>query len=327
MTRATSWLAALAVFAGLVAAGGVARAAEAYPNRIIKIVVPFPPGGSTDVLARRIGEKLSQSLGQPAIVENRPGAGGTIGSEAVAKAPPDGYTLLMGVTGTHGIAVSLYPNLPYDPLKNFAPISLVVSAPLVLVTGPSLPVKDVAGFVAFARAHPGEVTFSSPGNGTSMHLTGEMFNLASHSQLLHVPYRGSAGAVNDLIGGQTQTMFGDMLVVLPFVQNGQIRALAVTSATRHPLLPAVPTIAESGFPGFEALSWQGLFAPAGTPEAIIAQLNHAVVEALASPDLHDFFERQGFLVTGSTPDEFRRFIADEIVKWGRIIKAADVQLQ
>jgi tripartite-type tricarboxylate transporter receptor subunit TctC len=302
-------------------------AAQSYPNRLIRIVVPFTAGGSTDVLARRLGEKMAQSMGQPVIVENRPGAGGTVGSDFVAKAPADGYTLLMGVTGTHGISVSLYQKLPYHPLKSFEPISMVVRAPLVLVTGPAIPAANLKEFVAFAAAKPGDVTHSSPGNGTSMHLTGEMFNIATHTQLVHVPYRGSAGAVNDLIAGHVQSMFGDILVVLPFVQNQQIKALAVTSAVRHPLLPEVPTVAEQGYPGFEALSWQGLFAPAGTPPEMVAKLNAETVKALESPDIKDFFARQGFLVGGSTPEGFRAFIEAEIPNWAEVIREGKVTVQ
>ena len=300
---------------------------QVYPNKVVRIVVPFPPGGSTDLLARKLGEKLQASMGQPVIVENKPGAGGAVGSEFVAKAPPDGYTLLMGVTGSHGISVSLNLKLPYHPLRDFAPISMVVSAPLVVVVGPGFPANTLAEYVAYAKAHPEQVTHSSPGNGTSMHLTGEMFNLAAGTKLVHVPYKGSAGAVNDLIGGQVQSMFGDFLVVLPQVKAGRIKALAVTSARRHQLLPDVPTVSESGYPGFEALSWQGLFAPAGTPPDIVAKLNVETVRALASDDFRDAFAKQGFLVGGSTPAEFRAFIESEIPKWARIIKAGGVTLQ
>ena len=313
--------------AALAFAIGFAAQGQPYPNKLVRIVVPFPPGGSTDLLARRLGERLQAAMGQPFIVENKPGAGGAVGSEFVAKAPPDGYTVLMGVTGSHGISVSLNPKLPYHPLKDFAPISMVVSAPLVIVVGPGFPAGTLAEYVAHAKSKPEQVTHSSPGNGTSMHLTGEMFNLAAGTKLVHVPYKGSAGAVNDLVGGQVQSMFGDFLVVLPQVKGGKIKALAVTSAKRHPLLPEVPTVAESGYPGFEALSWQGLFAPAGTPADIVAKLNAETVKVLASEDFRDSFAKQGFLVAGSTPAEFRAFIEAEIPKWARIIKAGGVTLQ
>jgi tripartite-type tricarboxylate transporter receptor subunit TctC len=309
------------------AAFAVVAGAQGYPNKVVRIVVPFPPGGSTDLLARKLAEKLQASMGQAFIVENKPGAGGAVGSEFVAKAPADGYALLMGVTGSHGISVSLNPRLPYHPLKDFAPISMVVSAPLVIVVGPGFPATTLADYVAYAKAHPEQVTHSSPGSGTSMHLTGEMFNLAAGTKLVHVPYKGSAGAVNDLIGGQVQSMFGDFLVVLPQVKAGRIKALAVTSLRRHPLLPDVPTVAESGYPGFEALSWQGLFAPAGTPADVVAKLNAETVKALASDDFRETFAKQGFLVAGSTPQEFRAFIESEIPKWARIIKSGNVTLQ
>ena len=301
--------------------------AQPYPNKPLRFVVPFPPGGSTDLLARRLCERLQASMGQPCVVENKPGAGGAVGSEFVAKAAPDGYTLLLGVTGSHGISVSLNPKLPYHPIKDFAPISTLVSTSLVLVVGPQFPANTLAEYVTYAKGRPDQVTHSSPGNGTSMHLTGEMFNLASGTKLVHVPYKGSAGAVNDLMGGQVQSMFGDFLVVYPQVKGGKIKALAITSAKRHPMLPDVPTIAESGYPGFEALSWQGLFVPAGTPADIVAKLNAETLKALTAEDFRDAFAKQGFTVAGSSPAEFRAFIETEIPKWARIIKAGNVTLQ
>ena len=296
--------------------------AQGFPSKPLRIVVPFPPGGSTDLLARRIAEKWQASMGQPVIVENRAGAGGTTGSESVARAAPDGHTLVMGVTGSHGVSVSLNPRLPYHPLRSFEPVSRVVSAPLVVVVGAAVPARTLAEYVAAAKARPGEITHSSPGVGTSMHLTGEMFNAAAGTKLVHIPYRGSAGAVNDLMGGQVQSMFSDFLVALPHVESGRIRALAVTSAQRHPLMPGVPTVAESGYSGFEALSWQGLFAPAGTPKDIVERLSAETRKALASPDIRDFFTKQGFEVAGSTPAEFRAFVEGEIPKWARVVKEA-----
>ena len=266
-------------------------------------------------------------MGQPCVVENKPGAGGAVGSEFVAKTAPDGYTLLLGVTGSHGISVSLNPKLPYHPIKDFAPISMLVSTSLVLVVGPQFPAGTLAEYVTYAKGRPDQVTHSSPGNGTSMHLTGEMFNLASGTKLVHVPYKGSAGAVNDLMGGQVQSMFGDFLVVYPQVKGGKIKALAITSGKRHPMLPDVPTIAESGYPGFEALSWQGLFVPAGTPADIVAKLNAETLKALTAEDFRDAFAKQGFTVAGSSPAEFRAFIEAEIPKWAQIIKAGNVTLQ
>lgn len=314
------WIRALSAL--LLATTTALAAAQGFPSKPVRIVVPFPPGGSTDLLARRIAEKWQASMGQPVIVENRAGAGGTTGSEFVARAAPDGHTLVMGVTGSHGVSVSLNPRLPYHPLRSFEPVSRVVSAPLVIVVGAAVPARTLAEYVAAAKARPGEITHSSPGVGTSMHLTGEMFNAAAGTQLVHIPYKGSAGAVNDLMGGQVQSMFSDFLVALPHVESGRIRALAVTSAQRHPLMPAVPTVAESGYPGFEALSWQGLFAPAGTPKDIVERLSVETRKALASPDIRDFFTKQGFEVAGSTPAEFRAFVEGEIPKWARVVKDA-----
>ncbi len=318
----------LKLFAACVlAACAFTVSAQPYPSKPLRFVVPFPPGGSTDLLARRLCERLQASMGQPCVVENKPGAGGAVGSEFVAKAAPDGYTLLLGVTGSHGISVSLNPKLPYHPIRDFAPISMLVSTSLVLVVGPQFPANTLAEYVTYAKGRPEQVTHSSPGNGTSMHLTGEMFNLASGTKLVHVPYKGSAGAVNDLMGGQVQSMFGDFLVVYPQVKGGKIKALAITSAKRHPMLPDVPTIAESGYPGFEALSWQGLFVPAGTPADIVAKLNAETLKALTAEDFRDAFAKQGFTVAGSSPAEFRAFIEAEIPKWARIIKAGNVTLQ
>jgi tripartite-type tricarboxylate transporter receptor subunit TctC len=295
--------------------------AQDFPAKPIRIIVPFPPGGSTDVIGRRIAEKWQASMGQPVLVENKPGAGGAVGAEQVAKSPADGYTLLIGVTGSNGVSYSLNPKLPYQP-KDFDPVSLVVSAPLTIVVNPSVPAKNLKELVALNQP----LNHGTPGNGTSMHLTGEMFNIAAHTKFVHVPYKGTAGALNDLMGGQIQMMFGDFLVTLPQVKAGKIRALAVTSAQRHPLLPDVPTVAESGYPGFEALSWQGMFAPAGTPPAILAKLNAELVKAINTPDMKDYFASQGFFVGGNSPADFRAFIDREIPKWAQIVKTANVKL-
>lgn len=307
--------------------GATSALAQTWPSQPIRLVVPFVPGGSTDVLARQLAEKLRVALGQPVVVENRGGAGGTVGSDSVAKSPPDGLTLLMGVTGTHGTAPSIYPKLPYDPVKDFAAISRVVTAPLVLVANPSLPAKTLADFIAAAKAAPGTITYGTPGNGTSMHLTGVLFDLRAQTSLVHVPYRGSAVALTDLMGGRIATMFGDLLVALPQIQAGTIRAIAVTSLTRNPLLPDVPTMAEAGLPGFEALSWQGVFAPAGTPAPIVERLYREVKAAMESPDVKTFFGDQGFQVGASTPAEFAAFVASEVTRWAEIVKAGNVRTE
>ena len=318
--RTTLALASLAMF---LPASGHAQAT--YPNKPIRIVVPFAPGGSTDVLARRLGEKFAAAWGQTVVVDNRPGAGGTIGADFVAKSPPDGYTLLAGVTGSNAIAQPLYPKLPYDVVKDFAPLSIMVSAPLVLAVNPDVKAATAAEFLALARSTPDALSFGSPGNGTSMHLTGEMYKQVAGVSMVHIPYRGSAAMLTDLMSGQIQSAFGDVLVLMPQIQAGKVRALAVTSKTRHPLLPDVPTLDEAGLAGFEASSWQGLFAPAGTPSDIVEKLGAEVVKAMQSPDIKDYFAAQGFVVQGSTPAAFKTFVASEVNKWTPIVKNSGAQ--
>jgi tripartite-type tricarboxylate transporter receptor subunit TctC len=312
----------------LLAAPAFARVsfAQAWPSRQVRIVVPFPPGGSTDVLARRLAERLSPAFGQTVLVENRPGAGGTTGADYVAKSPPDGHTLLMGVTGSNAIAQSLYPGLPYDTVRSFSPVSRVVSAPLVLVVTNAMPVTDMAGYIATAKAAPNTLTHATPGNGTSMHLTGEMFSRAAGVRLVHVPYRGSAQATTDLVAGQVLSSFGDVLVMLPQIRAGAVRPLAVSSLTRHPLLPEVPTMAESGLPGFEAFSWQGLFAPAGLPAPILDRLHAEVARAMQAPEIRGSFAQQGFLVEATTSADFAAFVASETARWGAVVRAGNVTL-
>jgi len=300
--------------------------AQSWPSRTLRIVVPFPPGGSTDTLARRLAEKLTAALGQTVVVENRPGAGGTVGADMVAKSPPDGHTLLMGVTGSNAIAGSLFRNLPYDPATAFAPLSRVVSAPLILVVNKDQPIQDLAGYIAAAKAANGGLTYATPGNGTSMHLTGVMFGQAAKVELTHVPYRGSAAALTDLVGGQVQSSFADFLVSLPQVRAGAIRPIAVTSPARHPLLPEVPTMDEAGLPGFAATSWQGLFAAAGTPAPIMARLHAEVARAMASPEIKDSFAAQGFTVEATTPAEFDAFVRAEVAKWAVVVREGRISL-
>lgn len=309
-----------AVAAGAMPMPAVGQAQAAYPNKPIHIVVPFPPGGSTDVLARRIGDKLASAWGQPVVVDNRAGAGGTVGADYVAKSAPDGYTLLMGVTGSNAIAQALYAKLPYDVVKDFAPVSMVVSAPLVLAVNPEVKVRTAQEFLALAKSKPGGLSYGSAGNGTSMHLTGEMYKQAAGVSMVHIPYRGSAGMLTDLMSGQIQATFGDVLVLLPQIQAGKLRALAVTSKTRHPMLPDVPTLDEAGLKGFEALSWQGLFAPAGTPPEVVEKLSAEVNKAVRSPDVREYFASRGFIVEGTTPAAFKALIEGEVKKWTPIVK-------
>lgn len=317
---------ALALVSALVASG--TPYAQAFPARPMRLVVPFPPGGSTDLLARRIGEKLATALGQSVVVDNRPGAGGATGSAEVARAAADGHTLLFGVTGTHAISPALNPKIGYDPRADFVALSIVVSAPLVLVVRADSPHKSVTDLLAWARANPERLTHGSPGIGTTMHLTGEMFALATATKLTHVPYKGSAPATQDLLGGQIEAMFSDLLVALPLVQGGKLRALAVTSRQRHALLPAVPTMAEAvprELGEFEAASWQGIFVPAGTPAPVLERLNAEVVKAVRAADLKDFFAERGFVVEARGLDESRRFLDGEVARWTRIVKVVNPQ--
>lgn len=299
--------------------------AETYPSKPVTIVVPFPPGGSTDLLARQIAEKISGPLGQPVVVENRGGAGGTVGAFHVVKSAPDGYTLLMGVTGSNAISAALRDDLPYDPVKDFAPVSIVVSSPLVLVVNSDSKFKTVKDVIDYAKAKPGTFTHGSPGVGTSMHMAGELFGLQSGTKLVHVPYKGSAAALQDLLGGQIDGMFGDLLVVSEYIKTGKLRALGVTSKKRHPMLPDTPTIAEAALPKYEAISWQGVFAPAGTPEPILDRLYKEIFKAVSAEDLKAFFAQRGFIIEGRTPAESKAFIAEEVPKWKDVVKEAGIK--
>jgi tripartite-type tricarboxylate transporter receptor subunit TctC len=310
----------------LVAAFAAAAWAQPYPSRPIRIVVPFPAGGTTDLIARAAGQKLTESLGQPVVVDNRPGAGGNIGAELVAKSPPDGYTLLMGTVGTHAINASLYPKMPYDHVRDFAPIILVAGVPNVLVVNPSLPVNSVQELIAYGKANPGKLNFASSGNGTSIHLSGELFKTMTGVQMAHIPYKGSSPALQDLAGGQVQLMFDNLPSALPLIKAGRLKALAVTSKTRAPALPDVPTVAESGLPGFEASSWFGLLAPAGTPQPVIAKVNAEIARWLATPEAREKLTAQGANVVGGTPEDFARHIAAETAKWQKVVKESGAKI-
>ena len=314
--------AALLAVIALVATTPAAAQGATYPTKPVRLVVPFPPGGTTDILARAVAQKLSETWGQQVIVDNRPGAGGNIGSELVAKAPPDGYTLLMGTVGTHAINPSLYAKMPYDHVKDFTPVILVAGVPNVLVVNPSLPVDSVQQLIAYGKANPNKLNFASSGNGTSIHLSGELFRTMTGVQMTHVPYKGSAPALTDLIGGQVQLMFDNLPSSLQFIKAGKLRALAVTSVARSQALPDVPTLAESGLPGFEASSWFGVLAPAGTPADIVAKINAAVAAWLASPAAKEQLAAQGASAAGGPPDAFVRHIADESAKWAKVVKAS-----
>ena len=294
--------------------------AQSYPSRPVRLVVPFPAGGTTDILARAMAEKLSGALGQQFVVDNRPGAGGNIGSDIVAKSPPDGYTLLMGTVGTHAINPSLYPKMPYDHVKDFVPVVLVAGVPNVLVVNPTVPAKTVAELIALAKEKPGTINFASSGNGTSIHLSGELFKLLAGVQIAHVPYKGSAPALTDLIGGRVQIMFDNLPSALPHIKGGKLRALAVTSSKRAPALPDLPTIAESGVAGFEASSWFGILAPAATPRDIVQRINAEANKALHAPDMREKLLAQGAEAVGNSPEFFADYIRTETVKWAKVVK-------
>jgi tripartite-type tricarboxylate transporter receptor subunit TctC len=319
-------VAALAGIAAIAIAAPAGAQTLAYPTKPVRLVVPFPPGGATDIIARAVAQKLSETWGQSVVVDNRPGAGGNIGTELVAKAAPDGYTLEMGTVGTHAINASLYAKIPFDNVKDFAPIILVAGVPNVLEVTPSLPVNSVQELIAYAKANPGKLNFASSGNGTSIHLSGELFKVMTGVQMTHVPYKGSAPALQDLMGGQVQLMFDNLPPSLPQIKGGKLRALAVTSATRAPALPDVPTVAESGLPGFEASSWFGLVAPAGTPPAIIAKINAEVAAWLASPEGKEKLSSIGANAAGGSPEDFARHINAETAKWAKVVKESGAKV-
>jgi tripartite-type tricarboxylate transporter receptor subunit TctC len=294
----------------------------AWPERPIRLVVAFPPGGGTDIVARLLVPALSQRLGQPITIDNRGGAGGNIGTEAAAHAAPDGYTLLMGNIAPNAINASTFRHLPYDPEKDFAPISLVAVTPNILVVNPSLPVRSVAELVALAKAQPRTLNYPSAGRGTSSHLAGELFNTMAKVEMVHVPYKGGGPAFTDLLGGQVQLFFATMPAAMPFVKAGKLRALAVTSGQRSATLPDLPTIAETGLPGYSAVTWYGLLAPKGTPADIVQRVSREINEILRLPATREQLIAQGFEPAGTSPAEFQAFIGSEIVKWAAVVKAA-----
>lgn len=314
-----SLTAAVALGTGLLASVPAAAQA-AYPSKTITMIVPFSAGGTTDILARIVSQALTTELGQSVIVDNRAGAGGNIGGQAAARATADGYTLFMGTVGTHAINATLYKKMPFDPIKDFAPLTRVANVPNLLVANPKQPFKNVKELIAYAKAHPGELNFGSSGNGSSIHLSGELFKTMAKVDMQHVPYKGSAPAVTDLLGNQIAIMFDNMPSAIQHVRSGKLRPIAVTTAKRSPELPDVPTIAESGVPGYEATSWFGLFAPAGTPPAVVARLNTAIVKVLAKADVKKKINEQGAEVYSETPEQFSAFIQKESVKWGKVVR-------
>jgi len=313
--------------AGLVLAliAGVA-AAQQWPSKPIKWVVPFAPGGTTDILARTIGEKLSVTLGQPIIVDNKPGAGGGVGADQVAKSPADGYTIMGGTISTHAINASLYSNLPYDPVRDFAPITLIVRVPNMLVVNPELPAKDVRELIALLKASPGKYSFASSGNGTSQHLSGELFKTMTGVEMQHIPYRGSPPALADVVGGQVAMTFDNITTAWPLVKGGKLRALAVTTAKRSPIAPDVPTLAESGLPGYEIGSWQGVFAPAGVSTEIVKRLNTEIVRIINAPDVRQKLVDMGAEPAPNTPEEFAAMVKAEVAKWADVVRKSGAKV-
>ena len=298
--------------------------AQSFPSKPIRVVVPFPPGGGTDIVARTVTPKMAEILGQPFIIENRAGAGGNIGTEAVAKSPADGYTLLVASAST-AINTTLIPNLPWDLSRDFAPVVLMVVNNHLLAAHPSLPANNVQELLVLARAKPGSITYASYGPGSSAHLTAELFKLMAGVDLLHVPYKGAAPAVNDLLGGQVNIMFADVAALLPHIKSGKLKALGIASTKRFEGLPEVPTIAESGVPGFEAGGFLGLVAPAGTPPAVINALNAAGQKSVAMPDVRERLMALASPPVGGTPEQFGQYIKREIDKWARVIRAANIK--
>jgi tripartite-type tricarboxylate transporter receptor subunit TctC len=299
---------------------------QAWPTKPIRLIVPFPAGGSTDVVARLIAEKISPALGQPVVVDNRAGGGGSAGSDLAAKSLADGYTLLMGTSSTHAIAPSLYPKLNYDPVKDFAPITLLGTATILMVVHPSVPAKTVAEFVALAKSKPGQLMYGSTGNGSVSHLTAEYFKTSADVALQHIPYKGDSPMTLDLVAGRVQLAFGTAVAFLPHVQSGKLNALAVTDAKPSPVAPKLPTVAASGLAGFEALQWFGIFAPAGTPREVTSRVNAEVQKALQMPDVQEKLQGLGMQVTSSGPEVFSSFIQAEASKWGKIVKESGAKV-
>jgi tripartite-type tricarboxylate transporter receptor subunit TctC len=321
MKRAGEWAFGL----GLAMLAALAHA-QAWPSKPIKWIVPFAPGGTTDILARTVGEKLTIALGQPVIIENKPGAGGGVGADFTAKAAPDGYTIMGGTISTHAINASLYNKLPYDPVKDFVAITLIARVPNMLVVNPSIPANNVKELIALLKANPGKYSFASSGNGTSQHLSGELFKTMAGVDMQHIPYKGSPPALQDVMGGQVAMTFDNITTAWPLAKGGKLRALAVTTAVRSDVAPEVPTLAESGLPGFEVGSWQGVFAPAGMPPEIVKRLNAEIVKILKLPDVNEKLVGLGAQPVGNTSEEFTVMVKAEVVKWADVVKRSGAKV-
>lgn len=317
------WALVVLAFAAMAPGSAVA---QDYPTRPIRFIIPFVAGGSTDIIARLIGDKLSARLGQPVVIDNRGGAGGNIGADAVAKAAPDGHTILLATTGIMAINDTLYPKLSYSPQKDLAPVVYVTSLTNVLAVNPKVPANSVRELIDYAKANPGKLNFASGGTGAATHLVGELFKSAAGVDLVHVPYKGGGQAMQDLLSGEVSMMFGQIVTVISQIQAGQLRPLGVTSARPSSALPGVPTIAESGVPGFEALSWSGIVVPAATPQPIIDRLNRETNAVLQEPEIRTRFAEVGAEPVGGTPEDFARHIAAEHAKWSKVIAEAKIRL-
>lgn len=301
--------------------------AQTYPSKPIRFIVPFPAGGAGDLMMRPLAQKMTEQWRQPVVLDNRSGASGAVGLQIAAHAPADGYTLVMGTASTHAINPALQRDLPYDPIKDFAPIASLIHIPNVLVAHPALPARSLQELIELARAKPGQLSYASNGTGTSAHMAGEMLARAAGIQMLHVPYKGGGIAVTDVLGGHVQLLFGGIPTTLPHVQSGKLRALAVTGAQRSMAAPTVPTVAESGFPGFEVVQWSGAFAPAGTPRSIVVKVNAEINRALGLTDLQETYTRQGFEIRVGTPEKFAHYIKSELAKWSKVIKEAGIRAE
>lgn len=323
MTRISRTTLALAAALSVFAAPALSQAS--FPERPIRFIVSFPPGGSSDLVARAMAPRMAARLGQQVLVENRPGAGGNIGMDAVAKAAPDGHTIGLGAAGALSVNVSLLPSMPFDPLKDLAPVSMLAIIPIVVAAHPSVPVTDAKSLIAHAKANAGKLSFGTTGNGSAMHLAGELMKLMAGFDMVHVPYKGSAPAAADLAGGQIPLAIVDLTSALPHIRSGRVKAIGVTSAKRSAVAPEIPTIAETGLPGFDAIGWFGVVAPGGTPPALIARLNAEVVDAMKAPEIRERLMAGGAEPQTSTPEEFAAFIRAEIPKWARVIKTAGVK--
>ncbi|HET7730846.1 MAG TPA: tripartite tricarboxylate transporter substrate binding protein [Usitatibacter sp.] len=307
-----------ATFAGLVLA--LAAGAQPFPSKPIKIIVPYPPGGTSDILARAVGQKLSETWGQPVLVENKPGATGNIGADFVAKSPPDGYTWLLADIGSLAIAPSVVPTLPFDPVRDFAPVAMVAYSPHLLVVHPSVPAKDAKELIALAKAKPDSLNFAVSGLGGANHLAGIDFAQRAGIKWTYIPYKGGSQALTDMVGGQAQVMFNGMLATYPFVKDGKLKPLAISSAQRFAAAPDIPTVAESGMPGFETGSWQGIVVAAGTPREIVSKIHGTVMAILATPEMKDRLDKAGAEVRAQSPEQFGAFIRSERDRWAKVVK-------